>query len=136
MAVVVYGRDHSGGTGCVAKSRAVGQAVKGIGRVGRGPDDLAQGKTGLGASLLDGRARGGLIKWGWGGIQLDAGPNGWAHPGIGGRKRHRGLQVGGGGGLRWLADISERRHGTGCACSGGEGTGWRVVSEGISGNRL
>jgi hypothetical protein len=115
--LVVYARNDSGSTRRIAKGARRGQAVEGIGRVGRGPDDLAQRETGFGASSLDGRARGRLEEWGGRGIELDASANGWAHhPGIGGRKRHRGLQVSGRGGLRWLADMSERRHGTGRAC--------------------
>jgi hypothetical protein len=124
MTLVVYARNDSGSTRSVAKGAARRQAVKGIGRIGRGSDDLAQCKTGFGASSLDGRARGRLEEWRWRGIELDAGPDGWAHhPGIGGRKRHRGLQVSGRGGLRWLADMSKRRHGTRRACLIGEGGG-------------
>lgn len=118
----VYARNDSGSTRRVTKAAPRRQAVEGIGRVCRGPNDLAQCKTGFGTSSLDGRARGGLEEWGWRGIELDAGADGWAHhPGIGGRKRHRGLQVSGRGGLRWLADISERRHGTRRACTMGRG---------------
>lgn len=118
MAVVVYGGNDGGSAGGIAKRGARGQAVKGIGRVCRGADDLAQGNGDVGASLLDGRARGRLVEGRGRGIELDGGPNGWAHPGIGGRKRHGGLQVDGGGGLQWRADMSGRRHGTGCACCG------------------
>jgi hypothetical protein len=122
MPLVVYARNDGGSTCCVAKGTPQRQAVEGIGGIGCGTDDLAQCETGFGTSSLDWGARGCLEEWGWRGIELDAGADGWAHhPGIGGRKRHRGLQVSGRGGLRWLADISERRHGTRRACLFGRG---------------
>jgi hypothetical protein len=116
--LIVDGREHGGSAGTEGEGARGREAVEGVGRVGRGAHDLAEGEGCFGAVGLDGRAQRGVLEGRRRGRELEPAAPGRAHDaGVVRRERH-----GEGRGWRRLRELrltghmSQSVHGT---CYGG-----------------